>query len=112
MAERRWDVYFEQSIEKDRDPGIDDRFIYGVDVKHFTVTVYSPDGRVQKYWNARILKDKLGYCRIACPRDDKILNFNWFEWTAYMFSQSGMNELVFMPDSGIRNVTGLSKEVK
>jgi len=29
-----------------------------------------------------------------------------------MFSQSGMNELIFMPDSGIRNVTSLSKEVK
>ena len=29
-----------------------------------------------------------------------------------MFSQSGMNELIFIPDSGIRNVTSLSKEVK
>ena len=112
MAERSWDPYFEGSIEKDRDPVLDDPIIYGNDVKHLNVTVYSQTGRVQKYWNARILKDLCGYCRIACPRDGKILNFNWFEWKVYMFSQSGMNELIFMPDSGIHNVASLSKEVK
>lgn len=114
MAEHvnRWDSYGEASIETDRDPALDDPIIYGVNVKHFTVTVYSQDGRVNKYWNARILKDLLGYCRIACPRDGKILKFNWYDWSAYMFSQSGMNELVFMPNSGKRVVSSLSKEVK
>ena len=114
MAEyvNQWESYKELSIEKDRDPVLDDPIIYGNNIKKFTVTVYSPEGRVSKYWNARILKDLTGYCRIACPRDGKILNFNWFNWTVYMFSQSGMNELVFMPDSGKRTVTSLSKEVK
>lgn len=111
-TENKWDAYSEGSIENDRDPVLDDPIIYGNNVKNFTVTVYSPDGRVSKYWNARILKDLTGYCRIACPRDGKILNFNWFNWTVYMFSQSGMNELVFMPDSGKRTVASLSKGVK
>lgn len=104
MAEfvNNWDSYGELSIETDRDPVTDDKIIYGNDVKQFTLTVYSPDGRVKKYWNTRILPDKTGYCRIACPRDGKILKFDWFEWTAYMFSQSGMNELVFMPKSNFR----------
>lgn len=107
-----WLPYQELSIEKDRDPVLDDPIIYGNNIKKFTVIVYSTDGRVSKYWNARILKDLTGYCRIACPRDGKILNFNWFNWTAYMFVHDGMNELVFMPDSGKRTVTSLSKEVK
>lgn len=107
-----WLPYQELSIENDRDPVTDDEIIYGNHVKHFTLTVYSPEGRVNKYWNARILKDQVGYCRVACPRENKILNFNWFNWTVYMFSQSGMNELVFMPDLGKRTVTSLSKEVK
>ena len=107
-----WLPYQELSIEKDRDPVLDDPIIYGNNIEKFTVIVYSPDGRVSKYWNARILKDLTGYCRIACPRDGKILNFNWFNWTAYMFTHDGMNELVFMPDSGKRTVTSLSKEVK
>lgn len=112
MVENKWAAYSEGSIEEDRDPILDDPIIYGVNIPSFAVTVYSPDGRVKKYWNARILKDLTGYCRIACPRDGKILCFNWFEWTAYMFSQSGMNELVFMPNSGKRNVSSLSKEVR
>lgn len=114
MAEHvnRRDAYGEVSIENDRNPVLDDPIIYGVNVQNFAVTVYSPDGRVKKYWNARILKDLLGYARIACPRDGKILKFNWMDWTAYMFSQSGMNELVFMPNSGKRNVSSLSKEVR
>ena len=29
-----------------------------------------------------------------------------------MFSQSGLNELVFMPNSGKRNVSSLAKEVR
>lgn len=110
MAEHatRWDPYKELSIEKDRDPVLDDPIIYGVNVPHFTVTVYSPDGRVNKYWNARILQDQVGNCRIACPRDGKILCFNWFKWTSYMFTHDGMNELVFMPDSRRRIVSQLS----
>lgn len=111
--ENKWDAYLEQSIEKDRDPVKDDRLIYGVDVPHFTVTVYSPEGRVSKYWNARILEDLMGYCRIACPRDDKILNFNWVHWTAYMFTHDGLNELVFMPGSNRKTIFNLFRsEVK
>lgn len=120
MAEfvNTWDPYKELSIEKDRDPVTDDELIYGNNVKHFTLTVYSPEGRVSKYWNARILKDQVGNCRVACPREGKILCFNWLNWTAYMFSHDGMNELVFMPDSRLRIVSQLSldssgkKEVK
>lgn len=44
-----WLPYQELSIEKDRDPILDDEIIYGNDVKHFTLTVYSPEGRVNKY---------------------------------------------------------------
>ena len=110
MAEHinRWDPYKELSIENDRDPVLDDPIIYGNNVKHFALTVYSPDGRVSKYWNARILQDLVGNCRIACPRDGKILCFAWFDWTAYMFSHDGMNELVLMPDSRRRAVSQLS----
>lgn len=107
-----WLPYQELSIEKDRDPVTDDEIIYGSNVKHFTLTVYSPEGRVKRYYNARILKDLLGYCRIACPRDGLILKFNWFDWTAYMFSQSGLNQLVFMPDSRVSSVTKLGEGVK
>lgn len=114
MAERatRWDPYFESTIDNDRDPVKDDHIIYGVNVHHFTVTVYSQDGRVSKYWNARILEDYLGYCRIACPRDGKILNFNWVHWTAYMFTHDGLNELVFMPGSSRKTISSLFREVK
>ena len=113
MTENTWSAYLEQSIEKDRDPVKDDHLIYGVNVPHFAVTVYSQDGRVSKYWNARILEDLCGYCRIACPRDEKILNFNLFEWTIYMFTHDGLNELVFMPDSNRKTITQLfKKEVK
>lgn len=112
--ENRWAPYTEHSIEKDRDPVLDDPIIYGVNVKHFTVTVYSQDGRVKKYWNARILPDLLGQCRIACPRDGKILCFAWFEWTSYMFSHDGLNDLVFMPRTNSRLPSTLwnTKEVK
>ena len=120
MAEltNSWLPYRELSIENDRDPVTDDPIIYWNNVKHFALTVYSPEGRVSKYWNARILEDLCGYCRIACPRDGKILCFNWLNWTVYMFSHDGMNELVFMPDSRLRTVSQLSfdhvptKEVK
>ena len=56
MAEyvNQWESYKELSIENDRDPVLDDPVIYGVNVKHFTLTVYSPDGRVKKYWNAPV----------------------------------------------------------
>ena len=109
-----WLPYQELSLEKDRDPVTDDHIIYGVNVKHFTLTVYSPEGRVSKYWNARILQDQLGQCRIACPRDGKILCFAWFEWTSYMFSHDGLNELVFMPRTNSRLPSTLwnTKEVK
>ena len=116
--ENQWESYKELSIENDRNPVIDDPIIYGVNVKHFTLTVYSPEGQVSKYWNARILKDRAGYCRVACPREKKILCFNWVNWTAYMFTHEGLNELVFMPDSRRRTVSPLSfdhvpmKEVK
>lgn len=108
--ENQWGPYKEHSIENDRDPVLDDPIIYGVNVKHFTVTVYSQDGRVNKYWNARILKDDLGYCRIACPRDGKILCFNWVHWTAYMFTHDGLNELVFMPGSSRKTISRLYHE--
>ena len=114
----QWESYKELSIENDRNPVLDDPVIYGNDIKHFTLTVYSPEGRVSKYWNTRILADDLGRCRIACPREGKILCFDWFKWTAYMFSHDGMNELVFMPDARRRTVSQLSfdhvsmKEVK
>ena len=107
--ETRWDSYNELSIEKDRDPVTDDELIYGNNVKNFTLTVYSHDGRVSKYWNTRILPDQVGNCRIACPRDGKILCFAWFEWTSYMFSHDGMNELVFMPKSHSRVPSSLWK---
>lgn len=108
----RWDPYSEVTIDADRDPVLDDPIIYGVTVPQYTVTVYHPNGDVLKYWNARILKDLLGYARIACPRDNKILKFNWIDWTVYLFTKSGMNELVFMPDSSKKTVTTLLKEVK
>lgn len=102
--------YEELSIENDRIPVIDDHLIYGVNTEHFTVTVYSPEGRVSKYWNARILQDRFGFCRIACPRDNKILCFNHVHWTAYMFSHDGLNELVFMPGSGRKTISRLYHE--
>lgn len=114
MAEKAnvWNAYFEKDIE-DRDPVLDDPIIYEVNHDHFTLTVYSPDGRVSKYWNARVLKDELGYVRIACPREKKILHFNWFKWSAFFFCQSGMKELVMMPDSSRRSTLTLTeKEVK
>lgn len=115
MAEKVnvWNAYFEKDIE-DRDPVLDDPIIYEVNHDHFTLTVYSPDGRVSKYWNARVLKDELGYCRIACPREKKILHFNWFDWDAHMFMHDGMNELVFAPKLNSRSPQSLwsKKEVK
>ena len=111
-TENKWDAYFEGSIEKDRDPVLDDPIIYGNNIKKFTVTVYSPDGRVSKYWNARILKDLTGYCRIACPREKKILHFNWFKWSAFFFVQSGIKELVLMPEARRKSCLSLTKEVK
>ena len=44
MAEyvNRWDPYSELSIEKDRDPVLDDQLIYGTNIEHYTLTVYSP----------------------------------------------------------------------
>lgn len=112
MAEHinTWDPYKELSIEKDRDPVADDEIIYGSNVKHFTLTVYSPEGRVSKYWNARILKDQVGNCRVACPREGKILCFNWVHWTAYMFTHDGLNELVFMPGSSRKTISRLYYE--
>ena len=112
MAEHatRWDPYKELSIEKDRDPVTDDELIYGNNVNHFTLTVYSQDGRVNKYWNARILKDDLGRCRIACPREGKILCFSWFDWDAHMFTHDGLNELVFMPGSSRKTISRLYYE--
>ena len=111
MAEytNRWDPYSELSIEKDRNPVLDDHLIYGTNVKHYTLTVYSPEGRVNKYWNARILKDDLGRCRIACPREGKILCFSWFDWDAHMFTHDGMNELVLAPKLNSRGVSSLWK---
>ena len=103
--------YFEDGLEN-HDPRIEGPMIYGVNHEHFTLTVYSEDGSVNKYWNVRILKDEIGYCRIACPRDDKILNFNWFEWTAYFFIRSGMKELILLPNKGKRAVMSLSEGVK
>lgn len=114
MAEKAnvWNAYFEKDIE-DRDPVLDDPIIYEVNHDHFTLTVYSPDGRVSKYWNARVLKDELGYVRIACPREKKILHFNWFKWSAFFFCQSGMKELIMMPDTSRRSLLTLTeKEVK
>lgn len=115
MAElvNSWLPYQELSIENDRDPVLDDHIVYGNDITHFALTVYSQEGRVSKYWNARILKDRVGYCLVACPRDGKILCFNWLNWTAYMFSHDGLNELVFMPDSNRKTIAQLfKKEVK
>ena len=110
MAEyiNTWEPYFERSLADNQDFVIDDPIVYGNNIDHYTVTVYSINGRVSKYWNARILKDRFGYCRIACPRDNKILWFNWVNWTAYMFSQSGLNELVFMPGSRRRTISQLA----
>ena len=110
-TENDWQVYFEKSIDES-DPVLDDPIIYKVNEDHFTLTVYSEDGRVNKYWNARVLKDELGYVRVACPRDKKILHFNCFKWSAYFFVQSGLKNLVMMPDSNRRTITKLTKEVK
>lgn len=110
--ENNWDTYLETSLEE-RDPVFDDQIIYKVNEDHFTLTVYSEDGRVNKYWNARVLKDELGYFRIACPRDNKILHFKWFKWSAFFFVQSGMKQLVLMPEKARRSCLTLSKkEVK
>lgn len=107
-----WLAYYEKDIE-DRAPVLDDPIIHAVNHDHFTLTVYSPDGRVSKYWNARVLKDELGYVRVACPREKKILHFNWFKWSAFFFCKSGMKELVMMPDSSRRSTLTLTeKEVK
>ena len=113
MAEKAnvWNAYFEKDIE-DRDPVLDDPIIYEVNHDHFTLTVYSEDGRVNKYWNARVLKDEVGYCRIACPREKKILHFNWFKWSAFFFIQSGLKQLVLMPDKARRSCLTLTNEVK
>lgn len=108
MADNDWKAYFESPLSE-RDPVLDDPIIYKVNEDHFTLTVYSEEGRVTKYWNARVLKDEVGYVRIACPRDKKILHFNWFKWTAYYFIQSGMKELVMMPDVSKLNLTSLAK---
>nr|DAF12202.1 MAG TPA: hypothetical protein [Caudoviricetes sp.] len=108
MAENKWNAYFETTLEE-RDPVFDDQIIYKVNADHFDLTVYGEDGRVNKYWNARVLRDEVGYVRIACPRDNKILHFNWFKWTVYYFIQSGMKELVLMPDSSKRILTNLPR---
>lgn len=108
--ENKWDPYYEVPIETHRDPVKDDHLIYGNDVTHYTLTVYSEGGRVSKYWNARILEDQLGYVRIACPRDGKILKFNWVHWTAYMFTHDGLNELVLMPGRSRRTLSRLFYE--
>ena len=108
MADNDWKAYFERPLS-DSDPVLDDPIIYKVNEDHFTLTVYSEEGRVTKYWNARVLKDEVGYVRIACPRDKKILHFNWFKWTAYYFIQSGMKELVMMPNLSKLNLTSLAK---
>lgn len=100
--------YFEKPISE-ANPEIDDPIIYKVTEEHFTLTVYSEVGRVSKYWNVRVLKDTLGYVRVACPREKKILHFNFFEWSAFFFTQSGMKELVMMPDSRKRTITKLTK---
>lgn len=110
-TENDWQAYFEKSIDE-RDPVLDDPIIYKVNEDHFTLTVYSEDGRVNKYWNARVLKDEVGYVRIACPRDKKILHFNWFKWSAFFFVQSGLKQLVLMPDKARRSCLTLTKEVK
>lgn len=109
--ENDWQAYFEKPLEES-DPVLDDPIIYKVNEDHFTLTVYSEDGRVHKYWNARVLKDELGYVRVACPRDKKILHFNAFKWSAYFFVQSGLKNIVMMPDSSRRTITKLAKEVK
>nr|DAN77390.1 MAG TPA: hypothetical protein [Caudoviricetes sp.] len=108
MAENNWKAYFERPLAES-DPVLDDPIIYKVNEDHFMLTVYSEEGRVSKYWNARVLKDEVGYVRIACPRDKKILHFNWFKWTAYYFIQSGMKELVMMPNLSKLNLTSLAK---
>ena len=108
MVENDWKGYFERPLAES-DPVLDDPIIYKVNEDHFTLTVYSEEGRVTKYWNARVLKDEVGYVRIACPRDKKILHFNWFKWTAYYFIQSGMKELVMMPNLSKLNLTSLAK---
>ena len=108
MADKDWKAYFERPLAES-DPVLDDPIIYKVNEDHFTLTVYSEEGGVTKYWNARVLKDEVGYVRIACPRDKKILHFNWFKWTAYYFIQSGMKELVMMPNLSKLNLTSLAK---
>lgn len=108
MGDNDWKAYFERPLAES-DPVLDDPIIYKVNEDHFTLTVYSEEGRVTKYWNARVLKDEVGYVRIACPRDKKILHFNWFKWTAYYFIQSGMKELVMMPNLSKLNLTSLAK---
>ena len=108
MADNDWKAYFESPLAES-DPVLDDPIIYKVNEDHFTLTVYSEDGLVSKYWNTRVLRDEVGYVRIACPRDEKILHFNWFKWTAYYFIQSGMKELVMMPNLSKLNLTSLDK---
>ena len=110
-TENDWQSYFEKSIDES-DPVLDDPIIYKVTEDHFTLTVYSEDGRVNKYWNARVLKDEVGYVRIACPRDKKILHFNGFKWSAFFFVQSGLKQLVLMPDKARRSYLTLTKEAK
>lgn len=105
------DAYFEKPLSE-ADPEIDEPIIYHVTEEHFTLTVYSENGRVSKYWNVRVLRDELGYVRIACPREKKILHFNAFKWSAYFFAQSGMKNLVMVPDLNKRTITNLTKEVK
>ena len=108
MADNDWKAYFERPLDES-DPILDDPIIYKVNADHFNLTVYNEYGRVNKYWNARVLKDEVGYVRIACPRDKKILHFNWFKWHAYYFIQSGMKELVMMPDVSKLNLAQLAK---
>ncbi len=97
-TENDWQAYLETSLEE-RDPVFDDQIIYKVNHDHCTLTVYSEGGHVNKYWNARVLRDQTGYARIACPRDNKILHFNWDKWKAFYFVESGMTNLVMIPAS-------------
>ena len=110
-TENHWKPYFETPLDES-DPALDDPIIYKSDGDHFTLTVYSPEGQVNKYWNARVLVDEVGYCRIACPRDKKILHFYILKWSAYFFVQSGSKNLVMMPFSAKRTFTSITKEVK
>lgn len=105
-GENDWQASIETDISK---LSLEDsRIAYNTTREKINLTVYELDGVVNKYWNVGVLPDELGYVRLACPRDGKVLWFNWFKWSAYYFVHTGHTELVLMPRARGKTMLSLS----